>query len=252
MNTKIPIGAILVFIVSTCNPVFAGFMGVYEGRDCLWNNCVNVQIKRCYETHDDIVHVKVSGAAHMTCDIPLVNKGNINDAAHDSPCFKELLRNVRSANIWYEGNRNSLKMEIDPSWILPTLRPELNFKRSCVDTQGSIGDWEQFEIKKHDNNKVALKSHHGTYISASPDGDVFRIKRDPSAWELFEFVYGGGGMAIKTHHGTYLHADPNGMIKTVPNWSSWETFEIIQKDNGKVALKTSHNTYLKVDGTHDL
>ena len=47
--------------------------------------------------------------------------------------------------------------------------------------------WEFFELGERDGRKITLRSTHGKYVSAQPDGTV-QINRDhapPGGWEEF-------------------------------------------------------------------
>lgn len=47
-----------------------------------------------------------------------------------------------------------------------------------------IGAWEKFTIEEEDD-KIALKSCHGKYLSAQPDGSLEWNRDECAAWEWF-------------------------------------------------------------------
>jgi Fascin domain len=84
----------------------------------------------------------------------------------------------------------------------PALCAEPSGKVVC-NRFGRANDWERWTMETS-GDAVAFKSHHGKYLSASPDGRVFNTESVVDSWELWTFVDFGDGVAIKSAHGRYL------------------------------------------------
>jgi hypothetical protein len=112
---------------------------------------------------------------------------------------------------------------------------------------------------------VALRSTHGTQLTAGTDGTLLHKDLPIQAWELFTLVRADGTtgghvrygdtVALRTHHGTYLSASPGGTLNaTVTHIKSWEQFTITRRDGSTtvgpvttgddVALRSSHGKYV--------
>ena len=65
----------------------------------------------------------------------------------------------------------------------------------------------------HEGAKIALRSVHGKYLSAQPDGRA-EWKRDiASTWEFFHLEERQGGkIALRGAHGMYVSAQPDGCL----------------------------------------
>ena len=102
---------------------------------------------------------------------------------------------------------------------------------------------------------VSLRSVHGKFLSAQPDG-IAQWNRDvASLWEYFYLEKRQGGkITLKGAHGMYVSAQPDGSVqinrKTAPQ-GGWEEFTIEDRGNNVVCLKSCHGKYLSAqqDGT---
>jgi hypothetical protein len=63
-----------------------------------------------------------------------------------------------------------------------------------------------FEVTETADGKVLLRSAHGPYLSAAPDGTV-RSAAAASGWEAFAVERSGGAAVLRSFHRTYLTAD---------------------------------------------
>jgi len=85
---------------------------------------------------------------------------------------------------------------------------------SSVDLQNSIGPWESLVIEKESesNNKVNLRSYHGTYLCAYPDGGKVNLqtrKGGSTEWVIIAHQNGYKGFSLQSCHDTYLTAKPH-------------------------------------------
>jgi len=92
-----------------------------------------------------------------------------------------------------------------------------------------------------------LRSHHGRYLCAEPNGKVIADRNDPREWEHFTVTsLGGGKIALLSHHNQYLCVEKD--LKTiVANRSAareWETLTPVHIGGSGWALQTYWGTYL--------
>lgn len=69
--------------------------------------------------------------------------------------------------------------------------------------------WEQFTLECVDKeaSKVALKSTHGTYLSANPSGRLAADKKEVGIWEQFSLLEDDEGrVALKSSHNGFVSA----------------------------------------------
>eukprot|EP00281_Chroomonas_sp_CCMP1168_P031949 CAMPEP_0206245924 /NCGR_PEP_ID=MMETSP0047_2-20121206/18967_1 /ASSEMBLY_ACC=CAM_ASM_000192 /TAXON_ID=195065 /ORGANISM="Chroomonas mesostigmatica_cf, Strain CCMP1168" /LENGTH=324 /DNA_ID=CAMNT_0053671277 /DNA_START=113 /DNA_END=1087 /DNA_ORIENTATION=- len=106
--------------------------------------------------------------------------------------------------------------------------------------------WEEWEMVKV-GNKIALKSHHTTYLSQhfSP-ADGYAMTSERLDHELFIVEEKGGQISLKGHNGMYVsaHADPGLGLKQEMEVGEWEKWTIEYTRQGHVALRSAHGTYL--------
>lgn len=102
---------------------------------------------------------------------------------------------------------------------------------------------------------VSLRSVHGKFLSAQPDGSAQWNRDIASVWEYFYLEKRlGGKITLKGAHGMYVSAQPDGSVqinrKAAPQ-GGWEEFTIEERGNNVVCLKSSHGKYLSAqqDGT---
>jgi len=83
--------------------------------------------------------------------------------------------------------------------------------------------WEHFTVISVGENKIGLKTHHGTYVSAWNDG-TFRQQPHLKEWEIFTLITEGepGRYSLKTDHGTWVSAWNDGTFRQQPHSREWE------------------------------
>jgi len=96
---------------------------------------------------------------------------------------------------------------------------------------------------------IALKTAHGTYLSAWDKSKEFAIVQAGHSQEWEHFVKSrnnDGTYSLFTAHKLYVSAcwetDPT--VRQVDHLKSWEKFTIVNNDNGTISLKTSKGTYI--------
>ena len=104
------------------------------------------------------------------------------------------------------------------------------------------------------SSKVSLRSVHGKYMSAQPDGRAEWNRDIASIWEIFHLEERQGGkIALRGAHGMYVSAQPDGSVqinrRAAPP-GGWEEFTVEIRQN-VVCLKSCHGKYLSAqqDGT---
>ena len=95
---------------------------------------------------------------------------------------------------------------------------------------------------------VALRSVHGKYLSAQPDGRAEWNRDHASTWEHFHLEKRQGGkIALKGVHGMYVSAQSDGSVqinrRAAPP-GGWEEFTVEDRGNNVVCLKSRHGKYL--------
>ena len=112
-------------------------------------------------------------------------------------------------------------------------------------------------------SKVSLRSIHGKYLSAQPDGRAEWNRDHASTWEYFHLEERQGGkIALRSAHGMYVSAQPDGSVQINRGAAppgGWEEFTIQtrsiqpvgQGGYNVVCLKSCHGKYLSAqqDGT---
>ena len=103
--------------------------------------------------------------------------------------------------------------------------------------------------------KIALKSVHGKYLSAQPDGRAEWNRDIASEWEYFHMEKRQGGkITLKGAHGMYVSAQPDGEVqinRQAAPPTGWEEFTVEDRGNNVICLKSVHWKYLsaQMDGT---
>ena len=102
---------------------------------------------------------------------------------------------------------------------------------------------------------VSLRSVHGKFLSAQPDGSAQWNRDVASVWEYFHLEKRQGRkITLKGAHGMYVSAQPDGSVqinrKAAPP-GGWEEFTVEDRGNNVVCLKSCHGKYLSAqqDGT---
>lgn len=105
--------------------------------------------------------------------------------------------------------------------------------------------WEKFTIvdinggQLRNGDLVHVRSAHGKFLSAQPDGRLVANRLLPGDWETFRIrkvgawgpgkIKSGNRIAIHTTHGTWLSAQGGGGFQVAANRpirNAWETFRI--------------------------
>ena len=102
---------------------------------------------------------------------------------------------------------------------------------------------------------VSLRSVHGKFLSAQPNGSAEWNRDVASVWEYFSLEKRQGGkITLKGAHGMYVSAQADGGVqinrKAAPQ-GGWEEFMVEDRGNNVVCLKSCHGKYLSAqqDGT---
>ncbi|MDP6383200.1 MAG: hypothetical protein QF385_08290, partial [SAR324 cluster bacterium] len=115
---------------------------------------------------------------------------------------------------------------------------------------------------RNDVGKIALKSVHGKYLSAQPDGRAEWNRAIANEWEFFELgERDGRKITLRSAHGKYVSAQPDGTVQinrdNAPP-SGWEEFTVETRPGPTpgdahdfLHLKSVHGKYLsaQADGT---
>ena len=115
---------------------------------------------------------------------------------------------------------------------------------------------------RDDVGKIALKSVHGKYLSAQPDGRAEWNRTIASDWEFFELgERDGRKITLRSTHGKYVSAQPDGTVQINRDHApptGWEEFTVETRPGSTpgdahdfVHLKSVHGKYLsaQADGT---
>ena len=103
--------------------------------------------------------------------------------------------------------------------------------------------------------KIALKSVHGKYLSAQPDGRAEWNRDIANEWEYFHLEKRQGGkITLRGAHGMYVSAQPDGEVqinRQAAPPTGWEEFTVEDRGNNVICLKSIHGKYLsaQIDGT---
>ena len=99
-----------------------------------------------------------------------------------------------------------------------------------------------------EEGKIALKSIHGKYLSAQPDGRAEWNRDIASEWEYFQVEQRHNGkIALKGAHGMFVSAQPDGSVQINRREAppgGWEEFTVEDRGNNVVCLKSCHGKYL--------
>ena len=101
---------------------------------------------------------------------------------------------------------------------------------------------------------VSLRSVHGKYLSAQPDGCAEWNRVLASTWEYFHVENRGDKITLKGAHGMYVAAQPDGGVqmnrREAPS-GGWEEFTVETRPGPTagdahdfVRLKSVHGKYL--------
>ena len=95
---------------------------------------------------------------------------------------------------------------------------------------------------------VSLRSVHGKFLSAQPDGRAEWNRDEAHDWAHFHVEKRHNGkITLKGVHGMYLSAQPDGSVqinrREAPE-GGWEEFTVEDRGSDVVCLKSSHGKYL--------
>ena len=115
---------------------------------------------------------------------------------------------------------------------------------------------------RNDGGKIALRSVHGKFLSAQPDGRAEWNRVIASDWEFFELgKRDGRKITLRSTHGKYVSAQPDGSVQINRDHApsgGWEEFTVETRPGSTpgdahdfVHLKSVHGFYLsaQADGT---
>ena len=115
---------------------------------------------------------------------------------------------------------------------------------------------------RNDVGKIALKSVHGKYLSAQPDGRAEWNRAVACDWEFFELgERDGRKITLRSTHGKYVSAQPDGSVQINRDHApptGWEEFTVETRPGPTpgdahdfLNLKSVHGKYLSAqpDGT---
>ena len=89
-------------------------------------------------------------------------------------------------------------------------------------------EWEEFTIEDLGNGNVAIKSFHGFYMSAQPDGKIEFDRTECQDWEIFKRENNGDGFTLLGNHGMYLcfGGQDGGVTCDRSEAGAWEIFRL--------------------------
>ena len=115
---------------------------------------------------------------------------------------------------------------------------------------------------RNDGGKIALKSVHGKFLSAQPDGRAEWNRVIASDWEFFELgERDGRKITLRSTHGKYVSAQPDGSVQINRDHAppgGWEEFTVETRPGSTpgdahefLHLRSVHGKYLsaQADGT---
>ena len=129
--------------------------------------------------------------------------------------------------------------------------------------EGNAGDSSTGNQSIHNAaGKIALKSVHGKYLSAQPDGRAEWNRDVACDWEFFELgERDGRKITLRSTHGKYVSAQPDGTVQINRDHAppgGWEEFTVETRPGSTpgdahdvLHLKSVHGKYLsaQADGT---
>jgi len=103
-------------------------------------------------------------------------------------------------------------------------------------------------MAEHLPKRIALKTHHGTYVGAL-ENDQVRLVPHCKEWEIFEVEKQHDKVSLKTFKGRYISArDKESVpVKTVEHSRDWEQFKVHQVGPDQFAFQASFGTFLNAN-----
>mmetsp|Transcript_27749 Transcript_27749/g.46968 ORF Transcript_27749/g.46968 Transcript_27749/m.46968 type:complete len:814 (-) Transcript_27749:153-2594(-) len=139
-----------------------------------------------------------------------------------------------------EEKRSREKAEAKAKEVDQTLQ-DVKSKKIKI-TEKDISSTPQGEFANLDGTKIALLTHHNTYISARRNLSV-RQMGQAKAWEIFTVEIKEAKVAFRSHHGTYLSARKDNSVKLEPHCKAWEMFDPVFQGQ-KLGLRSAHKTFI--------
>ena len=103
------------------------------------------------------------------------------------------------------------------------------------DRQGAPNIWEYFKVGKASGGRITLRSHHGKYVSAQPNGNI-EVNRDRAlGWEMFKVEDG--------HNPVTITAVP------VTRRTSDTDHAALLASYGRIGLEGAHGFYVSANAT---
>uniref|UniRef100_A0A7S2HG63 Apple domain-containing protein n=1 Tax=Alexandrium andersonii TaxID=327968 RepID=A0A7S2HG63_9DINO len=121
-------------------------------------------------------------------------------------------------------------------------------------TRSKASEEESFKLSHHRHlfkDYVAMRTSHGRYMVAEPDGFVSAAAHAVSYWELFKMEkHSGGRISLRSMSGSYLRAEGYGAVRASEHSvGEAELFEKVDNDDGTVSLKASNGNFLSATRT---
>ena len=105
--------------------------------------------------------------------------------------------------------------------------------QTIIANRGTIGPWEKFDISSPKPGYFAIRAWTGRYLSAATNGVVNISSSDIGRNETWSIFTRNHAIALKSSHGKYLSAQPNGHLEaTQTSISDYEQF-YHQDDNDR-------------------
>eukprot|EP00271_Cylindrocystis_brebissonii_P018760 TRINITY_DN5453_c0_g1_i1.p1 TRINITY_DN5453_c0_g1~~TRINITY_DN5453_c0_g1_i1.p1 ORF type:complete len:311 (-),score=72.41 TRINITY_DN5453_c0_g1_i1:616-1548(-) len=103
--------------------------------------------------------------------------------------------------------------------------------------------------KLKEGTVIAMKTAHGLYLSAQPDGQLMADRGALEEWEKFTVVkLRGNTIALKSHFGKYVTAEPGKWVTNRGHVARWEMLEVADEDGGaKMSVKAHTGYWLSVN-----
>lgn len=116
---------------------------------------------------------------------------------------------------------------------------------SQVDSVKNWNLWETFTLEYQGDGLFALRTIHGMYLSAKPEGSIVQMNW-VTEWETFQLERRRGNFAIKTCHGTYLGSIWGYFYQK--NWAlHWEMFRLFRFDRTIIPTNVSNAELHKLE-----
>eukprot|EP01101_Sappina_pedata_P008357 TRINITY_DN460_c0_g1_i2.p1 TRINITY_DN460_c0_g1~~TRINITY_DN460_c0_g1_i2.p1 ORF type:complete len:136 (-),score=39.33 TRINITY_DN460_c0_g1_i2:104-454(-) len=91
----------------------------------------------------------------------------------------------------------------------------------------------------------AFKDHHGHYLSA--EGDALHTSHHLDHHSHFHIEKHGDKVALKTHHGRYVTVDNHHHVHLAHHIHQHDSLFHLEHHHGKVAIKGHHGHYIGSD-----